>query len=53
MSVTEKDVLLRGKDVTGNSFLVYPITKAENVDGLDEVVSQKTTVQIVTWEEDD
>lgn len=53
MSVTEKNALIRAKDVTGNSFLIYPITKAENVDGLDEVVSQKTMVQIVTWEEDD
>lgn len=40
MSVSEQNALIRAKDVTGNSFLIYPITKAENVDGLDELIDK-------------
>lgn len=45
MSVIEKNALIRAKDVTGDSFLIYPITKAENVDGLDayETVSNSNS----------
>lgn len=41
MSVTEKNALMRAKDVTGNSFLIYPVTKAENVEGLDALLLDK------------
>lgn len=39
MSVIEKNALIRAKDATGDSFLIYPITKAENVDGLEEALA--------------
>lgn len=35
MAVTEQNALFRAKDASGNSLIVYPITKAENVDGLE------------------
>lgn len=38
MSVVESNVLIRTKDSSGNSNLFYPITKKDNVDGLDEFV---------------
>lgn len=38
MSVVESNVLIRAKDSSGNSNLFYPITKKDNVDGLDELV---------------
>lgn len=41
MSVTEKNALIRAKDAAGDSFLIYPITKAENVDGLDKLLTGK------------
>lgn len=41
MSVTEKNALIRAKGATGDSFLIYPITKAENVDGLNTVLDEK------------
>lgn len=41
MSVTENNVLIRSKDSSGNSNLYYPVTKAENVDGLDEALATK------------
>ena len=41
MAVTENNVLLRSKDSSGNSKLYYPITTAENVDGLEEALSAK------------
>lgn len=46
MSVTEKNALIRAKDATGDSFLIYPITKAENVDGLDDALNVKSSVQV-------
>lgn len=39
MPVTEKNALIRAKDVTGADYLIYPITKAENVDGLVEALA--------------
>lgn len=36
MSVSEQNALIRAKDASGNSLIIYPITKADNVDGLDE-----------------
>lgn len=44
--VSEKNALIRAKDAIGNPFLIYPITKAENVDGLDESLNTKSTVQV-------
>lgn len=41
MSVTENNVLIRSKDSSGNYNLFYPVTKLANVDGLDEVLSEK------------
>lgn len=41
MSVTENNVLIRSKDSSGNSNLYYPITKVDNVDGLDEALATK------------
>lgn len=39
MAITEKNILMRSKDSAGNSILYYPITKADNVDGLDEALA--------------
>lgn len=41
MSISEQNALIRAKDASGNSLIIYPITKADNVDGLDEVISTK------------
>lgn len=46
MATTEKNVLMRGKDSDGNPILYYPITTAENVDGLDEALNTKSDVQV-------
>lgn len=40
MSVTEKSILLRCSDNDGNMYLMLPITNAENVDGLDELIDE-------------
>lgn len=37
MAITESNILLRGKDTSNNQVLLYPITKADNVDGLENV----------------
>lgn len=41
MAVYESPVLLTSKDGTGNKCLIYPITRADCVDGLDELVDEK------------
>lgn len=50
MATTEQNILIRAKDAQGNSSIIYPITKAENVDGLEEdiavAVAEKSTVQL-------
>lgn len=38
MSIAENDILMQSKDQSGNSIFMYPITKAKNVDGIDELV---------------
>ena len=38
MSIIENTVLLKGKDTSGNSLAMYPITVKDNVDGLDESI---------------
>lgn len=40
MASSEKNILMRGKNSTGDAILYYPITKADNVDGLDEMIVQ-------------
>lgn len=39
MAVSEKNMLLTGKDSAGNKVLLYPVTKLECVDGADELLS--------------
>lgn len=39
MAVSEKNMLLTGKDSAGNNVLLYPVTKLECVDGADELLS--------------
>lgn len=48
MAVTENNVLLRRKDTSGNSNLLYPITMVENVDGLEESLATKVDTVTVT-----
>lgn len=44
MATTEHNVLIRARDASGNSLIIYPITKTENVDGLDETIATKADV---------
>lgn len=44
MAVTENNVLMRYKDSAGNTSLLYPITKADNVDGLDNAIRNQGVV---------
>lgn len=37
MAIKEVDVLIRAKDSADNSCLIYPITKKDNVEGMDEI----------------
>lgn len=37
MAVKEVNALIRARDSAGDSCLIYPITKKENVDGMDEI----------------
>lgn len=46
MATTEKNTLLQRKDASGNNEIIYPITKKENVDGLDEYVNNSITSNI-------
>lgn len=41
MATVESNVLIRVKDSSGNANLFYPITKADNVDGLKEALATK------------
>lgn len=41
MAVAEKSVLLRHKDNTGNTNILYPVTTVEHVDGLEEALDGK------------
>lgn len=38
MAIVESNALVKYKDTSGNLVLLYPITKKENVDGIDELV---------------
>lgn len=44
MAVVEKNTLMRYKDTSGNTTLLYPITKKDNVDGLDEFVRDQSVL---------
>ena len=41
MAVTEQNGLMKYKDKAGNLYILYPITNADNVDGLTELVESK------------
>lgn len=43
MAATEKSCLLQKVDGSGNVSLLYPVTTAENVDGLDEAIAAKVS----------
>lgn len=40
MPVVEKNGLMKYKDKSGNTYILYPVTNTENVDGLDEMVDE-------------
>lgn len=44
MAVIENDVLMKFKDSSGNINLLYPITRAEDVDGLQEAIRNQGAV---------
>lgn len=47
MATTESSVLLRTVDSSGNANFLYPVTKAENVVGLQETVNQNRLYRTV------
>lgn len=60
MAILEKNILLSKKESNGDRTLLYPITKAECVDGLDEIIEElnnkinnKSLIKLVIWETDD
>lgn len=40
MPVVEKNGLMKYKDKSGNLYILYPVTNADNVDGLDEMIDE-------------
>ena len=44
MAVIENDALMKFKDSSGNIYLLYPITKADDVDGLREAIRNQGVV---------
>lgn len=44
MAVIENDVVMKFKDSSGNVNLLYPITRANNVDGLQEAIRNQSVV---------
>lgn len=38
--ITEKSVMMRCSDKNGNKYIILPITTAENIDGLDELIEE-------------
>lgn len=38
MAIVEKDVLIRCKDADGNTYLLYPITRLDCVDGSEDLL---------------
>ena len=51
MATTEQNGLMTYKDAAGNKYLLYPITKAENVDGIENFprLLTPTGTSILTW----
>lgn len=43
MAVIEKSGLMKYKDKSGNTYLMYPITNTDNIDGLEEALAEKET----------
>ena len=43
MAVIEKSGLMKYKDESGNTYLMYPITNTDNIDGLEEALAEKET----------
>lgn len=41
MATIENSALLRFKDKDGNNYLIYPINRVEDVDGLEEALAEK------------
>lgn len=50
MAVSEKDVLLTGKDAAGNNILLYPITRLDNVDGAEGLVHHDLAQELTDTE---
>lgn len=48
MATTQKNGLIIGKDSSGNTVLIYPITTVDNVDGLAEAMGTKQDKPVVT-----
>lgn len=44
MAVIEKSSLMKYKDEAGNTYLMYPITNTDNIDGLDEALAENAAV---------
>lgn len=42
MAVYERNVLLTGKDKSGNNILILPITQLDNVDGAEDLLHYDT-----------
>ena len=49
MAVIETAVLLTSKNESGEKRLIYPITRADCVDGLDELVDERVDTKSVSW----
>ena len=41
MAVIEKSDLMKYKDKSGNTYLMYPITNTDNIDGLNKALAEK------------
>ena len=48
MATIEKNTLLCGKDASGNLLLLYPVTMADNVEGLEELLALKAAKPTAT-----
>lgn len=48
MAVIEKSGLMKYKDKSGNTYLMYPITNMDNIDGLDEALADKAGTSVAT-----
>ena len=48
MATLEKNALLTALDSSGNTVLLYPVTTVEGVDGLEELLSAKTSSYSLT-----